>query len=127
MDSLNDASRKKSLISEIRRKIKLYDVFERTFHGACWCAGCDQIIDEDYPMELVLNVYGGFNNYWSRSAFHLECVELFVFDKAGFDSSKYNLRLHKRNCAGKLMLLLQELGLPYDLAWSIAAVACWLL
>ncbi len=33
----------------------------------------------------------------------------------------------KRNRSAQGLLLLLELGLPYDLAWPIAAAACWLL
>jgi len=57
---------------------------------------------------------------WIRLTLHARCVVPTCIE---VDLSF----VRKRKRSAQVLLLLQAAGLPYDLAWPIAAVACWLL
>jgi hypothetical protein len=67
--------------------------------------------------------------YWERKLSHAPCAALCRMENERIPSiPKIGKKLVKRrNRSAQTLLLLLELGLPGDLAWPIAAVACWLL
>jgi len=80
------------------------------------CEVCDKDIEKGTNMDRVLVKY---ETYWCR----FEAHELCAIPKTRHNECKIDMS----RTAGKVLLLLQELGLPYDLAWPITAAACWLL
>jgi hypothetical protein len=118
-------------------KCPRYDksVHNRKYKEDFWmtidCPLCDKVVSyPDYTRGRFLcnfdptldKWYGRFN--WKRVHTHSYCV-----------SGKYDLitakrdttHCTKRNSAAYALLSLLYLGLPYDVAWCIAAAAYWLL
>jgi hypothetical protein len=64
---------------------------------------------------------------WLRPYAHLSCLDRAMEEKMYFNED-YLYNFEKiRNDSAQALLLLQELGLPWDVAWPIAAAAYWLL
>ncbi len=93
-----------------KRKMHYY-----TYHHVCYA--CRHVIHPgDWLDGLLFNCSG----QWRRLEVHACCA---------VPKEKHALvpLENKSARSGKVLLLLLELGLPYDLAWPIAAAACWLL
>jgi hypothetical protein len=110
------------------------------FNGASiCCAKCHKWIRWDDPTdEGVVRAPGLIPGYedphrahvltlkhvrWARYKMHIRCIL-----EPSLDTFKQELDvLHKKNFSAQILLLLQATGLPWDLAWPIAAITCWLL
>ncbi len=64
---------------------------------------------------------------WQRAWIHKDCLDdrywCLVVRQAGAMAAYPS----KRDRSATVLLILQELGLPYDVAWPIAALACWVI
>jgi hypothetical protein len=66
-------------------------------------------------------VRGGIQRGWRRQYVHLDCI-------AEVQKTDTIDQTHVRGQkATYILLLMLELDLPFDIAWPIAALACWLL
>ena len=70
----------------------------------------------------------GCNIYlvWKRLLAYIPCAELSgVY--SGRVKQRETLISRRQERSAQVLLLLQEVGLPFDIAWPIAAVSCWML
>jgi len=82
------------------------------------CTTCDRPISKGSPLDEVLyNCYGE----WRRTEVHASCA----IPRKKLD--KFVPIKDKAPNSGKVLLLLEYLGLPRDLSWPIVAMAYWLL
>lgn len=99
-----------------------------------WCSYCYQSIDDDEPRATRLcvdriNVGIAVGSVWIRRLAHLPCAEHCRLgrDSPWYTSSKLSECVNEIKRSARVLLLLETLGLPRDLAWPITAAAYWLL
>jgi len=95
------------------------------------CIICMKDLSHGCPIDLCINstyVWQG-DLLWYRVGIHVLCRDKYADEPyrpfTTRDSSKQHYLLVSRS--SQVLLLLEELGLPRDVAWLIAGVACWLL
>lgn len=113
----------KLISTYIRAIVDKYNTNTLAFHGEVLCAVCEGLIEEDEPAEFIICRYRfvvDTYTHWARELTHIKCV------REPPPSTK-EMFIAKRERSVQILLLLQEIGLPWDIAWPIAAVSCWLL
>ncbi len=94
------------------------------------CPHCDNLDEEPGEYTLHSFKFEGEQVSWQRVRTHLNCVENLKYGEELYFLNPYEYVfdfVEKRDASAQALLLLQELGLPWDMAWSIAAIAYWIL
>lgn len=124
------------------RELRLYDIQhftedyddlpesekERIGGAALVCRYCSRLIFEDEHMDQVLYVYD--DSYWGRLWGHSYCAAYGPLEERlnPFTLQETMLEfLSKRDKSAQILMLLQAVGLPWDVAWPVTALACWML
>jgi hypothetical protein len=108
------------------------DEKDRVFGDGLVCSVCLGLIYEDEVIDQVLYNAGDTkprNCYWSRYWGHSYCAYGPLEEKLNpytFQESFLEI-LDKRKRSAHTLLLLQTAGLPWDIAWPIAALVGWML
>jgi len=112
------------------------DIKNYRFHpmtGRDRCVACFEKFNDGSPigLDLGINPYYNWGSRisWSRAAMHVICRPMGVIEPYGVTilhgrNKQHHLAVSR---SSRVLLLLEELGLPRDVAWLIAGVACWLL
>ncbi len=113
----------------VKLSVAVYDcLFRDSFrldyiNNAILCVKCQEHLLKDQLVGVLLHRSLESPRWWRHRWVHFECM---VSPELTKNIDYFDL-VHKSTYSGKAFLFLLELGLPYDLAWPIAAAAYWLL
>ncbi len=107
-------------IATMATRIKsLYDDLSGFVGGSFKCNKCKHCLQGKPKVDMLLN-YHGQNSGWVRHWVHVECIQRYF----QYNQKEPSQALHR---AAHVLLVLELLGLPRDIAWPIVAGAYWLL
>jgi len=101
-------------------RVLLYQKSMKASTPICMACGIKIEIGDKICLSLVQARIHVYRVKWARRAFHCRCLE------EKLPSKSLVITSHKLRRSVFILLVLQELGLPGDLAWTIAAGAGWL-
>jgi len=101
--------------------------------GFDYCTKCMEDLEQGRPVDLgirserIIHDDGTRGVQWVRVPIHVWCLPSYLSYRSTMarDHGKQHHLVVSRS--SQVLLLLEELGLPRDVAWPIVAVAYWLL
>jgi len=102
-----------------------HDQWRRDWRIECYLCGREISLAATWTTRLARVSHFGF---WDRMYAHEICLSDWRLCRwPTFIPERWRQLYVSRAKSAQLLLLLLEAGLPYDIAWPVVALACWLL